>query len=84
MRPNGTTYWLDETYLDFGNDDYYNMPARHLVGRAGLDVAQALNAPTYTLTVAGGTGVVSTASDLPGVDCAAGAPCTSTWDANTT
>jgi hypothetical protein len=84
MEPNGTTYWLDDTYLDFGNDDYYNMPAAD----TWWDVQDSawlrhLNAPTYTLTVAGGAGVAATTSDLPGVDCAGAAPCTSTWDANT-
>jgi hypothetical protein len=84
MRPSGITYWLDDTYLDFGNDDYYAMPATD----TWWDVQDSawlrhLNAPTYTLAVTAGAGVASTTSDLPGVDCAGTTPCSSTWDANT-
>ncbi len=84
MRPGGVTYWLDDTYLDYGNDDYYNMPASD----TWWDVQDSawlrhLNAPTYTLDISPGAGVASTASDLPGVDCAASTHCVSTWDAGT-
>jgi hypothetical protein len=84
MEPQGTIYWIDDTYLDYGNDDYYNMPASD----TWWDVQDSiwlrhLNAPTYTLDVQNGVGVEATTSDLPGVDCKAGAQCSSTWDANT-
>ncbi len=84
MRPAGVTYWLDETYLDFGNDDYYGMPASDTWG----DVQDSpwlrhLNAPSYTLDLAPGAGVASTTSDLPGVDCTGSTHCVSTWDAGT-
>src|SRR5665811_808563 len=70
MEPQGTTYWLDDTYLDFGNDDYYELPASD----TWWDVQDSawlrhLNAPTYTMGVAAGAGVASITSDLPGVDC---------------
>ena len=65
--------------LDYGNDDYYNMPASD----TWWDVQDSawlrhLNAPTYTLDLTPGVGVASTASDLPGVDCAAKTHCVST------
>ena len=82
MQPAGHTYWLDNTYLDFGNDDYY--------AHSGTwwDVQDStwlrhLNEPTYTLDITAGEGVAATTSDLPGVDCRASAHCVSTWDANT-
>ena len=84
MEPQGTTYWIDETYLDFNNDDYYNMPATD----KWWDVQDSiwlrhLNAPSYTLAVSLGAGAASASSDLPGAECAAGAPCISTWDGGT-
>ncbi len=84
MEPQGTTYWLDDTYLDYGNDDYYGMPASDRWWDIQDSVwLRHLNAPTYTLEVKAGVGVASTVSDLPGVACTGSAPCVSTWDANT-
>jgi Divergent InlB B-repeat domain len=84
MRPSGITYWLDDTYLDFGNDDYYGMPASDTWWDVQDSVwLRHLNAPIYTMSVAAGAGVASITSDLPGVDCTGAAPCASTWDANT-
>jgi Divergent InlB B-repeat domain len=84
MEPQGTTYWIDDTFLDFGNNDYYGMPATD----TWWDVQDSawlrhLNAPTYTLEIASGVGVASTVSDLPGIDCTGTAHCLSTWDADT-
>jgi hypothetical protein len=82
MEPQGTTYWIDDTFLDFGNDDYYGMPASDTWWDVQDSVwLRHLNAPTYTLDISPGAGVASTTSDLPGVDCTA--HCTSSWDANT-
>jgi hypothetical protein len=82
MEPAGETYWLDETFLDFGNDDYYAHSG------AWWDVQDStwlrhLNEPTFTLDLTTGEGVATTTSDLPGVDCRGAAHCVSTWDANT-
>jgi hypothetical protein len=82
MRPSGVTYWLDDTFLDFGNDDYYGMPASDTWWDVQDSVwLRHLNAPTFTLDISPGAGVASTTSDLPGVECTA--HCASTWDANT-
>ena len=84
MEPQGTTYWIDDTYLDFNNDDYYNMPATDKWWDVQDSVwLRHLNAPSYTLAVSLGAGATSMSSDLPGIECAAGAPCVSTWDAGT-
>jgi hypothetical protein len=84
MEPFGVTYWLDDTFLDYGNDDYYNMPSSD----TWWDVQDStwlrhLNAPSYSLDLTNGTGVAATTSDLPGVECTGTAHCVSTWDANT-
>jgi hypothetical protein len=82
MRPGGKTYWLDNTLLDFNNDDYY--------GHSGSwwDVQDSswlshLNEPTYSVEITEGAGVKSVSSDLPGIECSAGATCHSTWDNGT-
>jgi len=84
MYSGGGQYWLDNRYLDYGNDDYYGMP----VSDTWWDVQDSiwlrhLNEPTYTLDLTAGVGAASTTSDLPGVDCRGSAHCVSTWDANT-
>jgi len=82
MQPAGQTYWLDETLLDSGHDDYY--------AHSGTwwDVQDStwlrhLNEQTFTLDLTEGEGAAATTSDLPGVDCRGAAQCVSTWDANT-
>jgi hypothetical protein len=82
MEPAGQTYWLDETFLDFGHDDYY------MHSGTWWDVQDStwlrhLNEQTFTLDLTAGEGVASTTSDLPGVDCQGAAHCVSSWDANT-
>ena len=79
MRPGGKTYWLDNTVLDVNHDDYYahSGPWWDVQDSTWL---KHLNEPTYALDVTFGSGVQSVASDLPGVDCVAGAACHSTWD----
>jgi hypothetical protein len=79
MQPSGTTYWIDNTFLDAGHDDYY--------GHSGTwwDVQDStwlrhLNEPVLSLDVTPGAGIQSVTSDLPGVSCTAGAACHSTWD----
>ena len=79
MQPGGHTYWLDNTLLDFNHDDYY--------GHSGAwwDVQDSPwlrhpNAPPHTFTVQLGAGVASVASDVPGIACAPGQACVSTWD----
>lgn len=80
MEPQGVTYWVDDTLLDSGNDDYY----AHSGG--WWDVQDStwlhrLDQPSYTLDVTAGAGVAETTTDLPGLDCLGAAHCTSTWDA---
>jgi hypothetical protein len=76
----GVSYWLDDTVLDFGHDDYY--------AHSGTwwDVQDSpwlrhLDGASYALQVSVGTGGATVTSDLPGVSCAPVAACTSTWDA---
>jgi hypothetical protein len=83
MQPAGTTYWIDNTLLDAGHDDYY--------AHSGTwwDVQDStwlrhLNEPVLTLDVTLGAGIASVASDVPGVSCAAGAACHTTWDGGAT
>ena len=53
----GTTYWIDDTFLDFGNDDYYGMPASDTWWDVQDSVwLRHLNAPTYTLDISPGAG----------------------------
>jgi hypothetical protein len=82
MRPGGLTYWLDNTALDFNHDDYYAHSG------SWWDVQDSswlshLNEPTYSIDVTEGAGVASVSSDLPGIECSAGAACHSTWDNGT-
>jgi hypothetical protein len=82
MRPGGKTYWLDNTLLDFNHDDYYAHSG------AWWDVQDSswlshLNEPTYSVDITEGAGVKSVSSDLPGIECSAGAACHSTWDNGT-
>jgi hypothetical protein len=83
MEPGGVTYWLDNTYLDWGHDDYY--------GHSGTwwDTQDSpwllhLNEPQYTLTIDQGAGVASVTSDLPGVACTPAAPCATAWQTGST
>jgi hypothetical protein len=82
MAPAGQSYWLDDTFLDFGNDDYYAHSGTWWDVQDSTWLSH-LNEPTYTLDLTAGEGVAAVASDLPGVECAAAAHCISTWDANT-
>ena len=79
MTAGAGTFWLDNTFLDFNHDDYY--------AHSGTwwDVQDSpwlrhLNEPAVTLTVSAASSVASVTSDLPGVDCAGGTSCQSTWD----
>jgi List-Bact-rpt repeat protein len=79
LSPAGSSYWLDDTVLDFGHDDYY--------AHSGTwwDVQDSpwlrhLDGASYVLHVTVGTGGATVTSDVPGVTCAPGADCTSTWD----
>lgn len=82
MRPNGLTYWLDNTVLDFNHDDYYAHSG------SWWDVQDSswlshLNEPTYSIDITQGAGVGSVSSDLPGIECIGGTACHSTWDNGT-
>jgi hypothetical protein len=82
MRPGGKTHWLDNTVLDFNHDDYYahSGPWWDVQDSSWLS---HLNEPTYSIDLTEGAGVKSVSSDLPGIECSAGAACHSTWDNGT-
>lgn len=82
MQPAGSTYWLDNVALDVGHDDYYAHSG------SWWDVQDStwlshLNEPTYAVDITQGPGVQAVTSDLPGIECSAGATCHSTWDNGT-
>jgi hypothetical protein len=82
MQPAGKTYWLDNVSLDVGHDDYYAHSG------SWWDVQDSpwlshLNEPTYAVDITQGAGVQAVTSDLPGIACAAGEACHSTWDNGT-
>jgi hypothetical protein len=79
MEPGNEQYWLDNVVLDYNHDDYYEHSG------TWWDVQDSawlrhLNEPALALDVTLGAGIASVTSDLPGVACAAGAPCHTTWD----